>query len=119
MKYEIRGQITLEDYKKVLKFNRKNGLLLLIWLICVPIALYSIVGALRQGSIISIFFTLLPAVLIAYLMMVYVPNYPKRIYQQQKSLHLPFHIEFSESLVSFQNEAAKYEYSWGSFDRWQ
>ncbi len=124
MTHKIQGQITLLDYKKTLKLHSKSSPFLtavgiLVRLLLVSVLLYGLVIALQKCSLFLILFDGILLMTYTYLLFFYTPKRIKQIYEQQKSLHLPFSIQISNTGIISENEVTKSEYSWALFTRWR
>jgi len=124
---KLKGQLEWTDYRDSqllhMQFNRVVRFMLygvyLVFVFAFVSELYSIAtgqhGA-QLSDIVPIFIFLAIYPLYRYVIL---PNRIKKIYAQQKELHSPFEIEFTDTAMIFSNEFGNATRPWNHFTKWK
>ncbi len=127
--YQIEGTYQVEDYQQANRLHMRQkwlrntfirlvfyGILFCIF-VFVGIGIYM---SLDYQSSLSILATILPIILILVLLgYVYLPYRTKKIFAQQKELHLPLKMEISEEGIRFENANSQGMRTWDIFIKWK
>jgi hypothetical protein len=127
--YQIEGTFTAEDYLHALKLGRhgtlfSNNIARVLLYILLGILLLS-TGYLGWATeswspIISVaFFMGVVVAMISLFFVIYIPNRAKKIFDQQKELHLPFKMRFGEDGLHFENSIGQATRPWEMFVKWK
>ena len=119
------GQLQVTDYLHAQRLHGRNrgvkrvlGVTLAIWYVVLIIA--SGIAAVTDSRW-GMTFSILVAVGLVYLLQRFIllPRRSRRIFGQQRSLHAPFRIEFSDRGVASQSETITGNHPWDHYVKWK
>jgi hypothetical protein len=121
--YTIEGNITLEDYQNANRLHRSGKgfrsflrVLLYIYVgLILAVVLYQAVRSPSLGTILP--FLVLVGLFV--FIWAYIPRRIKKIYEQQKELHLPYTMTLDETGFHMKNELGESNRPWNMFVKWK
>jgi hypothetical protein len=121
--YTVEGNITLEDYQNANRLHRraKGFRFFLQALVYIYIALmlaFVLFLAVRSPSL----GTILPLLILVGLFIfiwAYIPRRIRKVYEQQKELHLPYTMNLDEAGFHMKNEVGESNRPWNMFVKWK
>ena len=121
--YTVEGQVTLEDYQNANRLHRRAKgfgsvlrILLYVYLaLMLAFVLYLAVRSPSLGTILPFFFLVGLFVFI----WAYIPRRIKKVYEQQKELHLPYTMTLDETGFHMKNELGESNRPWNMFVKWK
>lgn len=121
--YTIEGTVSLEDYVEANRLHKRakgSGLIAKILLLIILVAgsLDLIIDSFVNQTWVLLIgpLALIGAVLLYYL---YIPYQAKKIYQQQKTIQMPFTITISNEGLHVKNQFGEGNYPWNIFSNWK
>ena len=121
---QIKGQYTLDDFKKAQRLHARQGaaasgspilLVIVIALFYLSLLLLVLLGRLQAAYLLAPLAILVVFLLFQYL---YRPYLLKRVFNRQKDLSAPFELELSESGLSVSNPQGNALIPWSDFKKW-
>lgn len=121
--YTIEGNITLEDYQNASRLHRRAKgfrffLQVLLYIYFALMLVLVLFLAIRSPSL----GTILPFLILVGLFVfiwAYIPRSIKKVYEQQKELHLPYAMTLDESGFHMKNEVGESNRPWNMFVKWK
>jgi len=121
---QIKGQYTIDDFKKAQQLHARQGaaaadspilLVIVIALFYLSMLLLVLLGRLQWTYLLAPLAILLVFLLFQYL---YRPYLLRRVFNRQKDLSAPFELELSESGLSVGNPDGNPLIPWNEFEKW-
>jgi len=127
--YQIEGTYQVEDYVQANRLHMRqkwlrNTFVRLVFygtLFCLSVfvGIWVAISSTDQSPL-SILAAILPIILmIALLGYIYLPYRMKKIFAQQKELHLPFKMQISEAGIHSENSLGQGTRPWNMFTKWK